>query len=63
METLFIEPGSPRENAYAESLIRRFGDELLKREAFAGLVEAKMLVEEYREHHNHRRWTCYGWVD
>jgi transposase InsO family protein len=30
-------------------------DELLKREAFAGLVEAKVLAEEYREHHNHRR--------
>jgi putative transposase len=53
--TLYIEPGSPWENAYAESFIGRFGDELLKREAFAGLVEAKVLVEEYREHHNHRR--------
>ena len=28
---------------------------MLKREAFAGLVEAKVLVEEYRESHNHRR--------
>jgi len=26
---------------------------LLKREVFTGLVEAKVLVEEYREHHNH----------
>ncbi|MDQ3499203.1 MAG: IS3 family transposase [Actinomycetota bacterium] len=53
--TLYIEPGSPWENAYSESFIGRFGDELLKREAFAGLVEAKVLVEDYREHHNHRR--------
>src|SRR3954466_9739412 len=53
--TLYIEPGSPWENAYAESFIGRFGDELLKREAFAGLVEAKVLVEDYREHHNHLR--------
>jgi len=53
--TLYIEPGSPWENAYVESFIGRFGDELLKREAFAGLLEAKMLAEEYREHHNHRR--------
>jgi putative transposase len=52
---LYIEAGSPWENAYAESFIGRFGDELLKREAFAGLLEAKMLAEEYREHHNHRR--------
>jgi transposase InsO family protein len=28
---------------------------LLKREVFTGLVEAKVLVEEYREHHNHRQ--------
>jgi putative transposase len=49
------EPGSPWENAYAESFIGRFGDELLKREAFAGLVEAKVLVEDYRQYHNHRR--------
>jgi putative transposase len=53
--TLYIEPGSPWENAHAESFIGRFGDELLKREAFASLLEAKMLAEEYREHHNHRR--------
>ncbi len=25
------------------------------REALAGLVEAKVLVKEYREHYNHRR--------
>ncbi len=53
--TLYIEPGSPWENAYAESFIGRFGDELLKREAFACLMEAKVLVEEYRENYNHRR--------
>lgn len=53
--TLYIEPGSPWENAYAESFIGRLGDELLKREVFTSLMEAKVLVEEYREHHNERR--------
>jgi transposase InsO family protein len=53
--TLYIEPGSPWENAYGESFIGRLGDELLKREAFTGLLEAKVLVEEYRQHYNHRR--------
>jgi putative transposase len=53
--TLYIEPGSPWENAYTESFIGRLGDELLKREVFTSLVEAKVLVEEYREHHNERR--------
>jgi putative transposase len=43
VRTLYIEPGSSWENAYAESFIGRIGDELLKREAFAGLVEAKLV--------------------
>jgi putative transposase len=55
VETLYIEPGSPWENAYGESFIGRLGDELLKREAFTGLLEAKVLVEEYRQHYNHQR--------
>jgi transposase InsO family protein len=53
--TLYINPGSPWENAYTESFNGRFGDELLKREEFASLLEAKVLVEEYRENYNHRR--------
>jgi IS30 family transposase len=53
--TLYIEPGSPWENAYGESFNGRLGDELLKREEFASLLEAKVLVEEYREHYNQRR--------
>ena len=55
VETLYIEPGSPWENAYAETFIGRFGDELLKREVFANLLEAKVLVEEYRNHYNRER--------
>jgi len=55
VRTLYIEPGSPWENAYSETFISRFGDELLKREVFASLLEAKVLVEEYRNHYNHRR--------
>ena len=55
VETLYIEPGSPWENAYSETFIGRFSDELLKREAFTNLLEAKVLVEEYRSHYNHER--------
>ena len=55
VETLYIEPGSPWENAYSETFISRFGDELLKREVFTSLLEAKVLVEEYRRHYNHQR--------
>jgi transposase InsO family protein len=55
VQTLYIEPDSPWENAYAETFIGSFGDELLKREVFARLLEAKVLVEDYRNHYNQRR--------
>jgi transposase InsO family protein len=55
VKTLYIEPGSPWENAYAETFIGRFRDELLKREVFTSLLEAKVLVEDYRKHYNERR--------
>jgi putative transposase len=53
--TLYIEPGSPWENAYSESFNGKFEDELLNREEFATLKEAKVLVEDYRMEYNHRR--------
>jgi hypothetical protein len=43
------------ERLLKETFISRFSDELLKREVFASLLEAKVLVEEYKNHHNHRR--------
>lgn len=55
VKTLYIEPGSPWENAYSETFISRFSDELLNREVFADLLEAKVLVEDYRGHYNHQR--------
>ena len=55
VETLYIEPGSPWENAYSETFIGRFSDEVLRREVFADLLEAKVLIEDYRGHYNHWR--------
>jgi len=55
VKTLYIEPGSPWENAYSESFISRMRDELLNREVFANLAEAKVLTGDYREHYNHHR--------
>lgn len=51
-KTLFIEPGSPWENGYVESLNGKFRDELLNREVFYTLREAKVLVEWWRRHYN-----------
>jgi putative transposase len=62
VKTLYIEPGSPWENAYSETFISRFSDELLKREVFANLLEAKVLIGEYRIHYNrHRPHSALGY--
>ena len=53
--TDYIEPGSPWENAYSESFNSRFRDELLDRELFSSLLEARVLIEEHRTHYNHGR--------
>ena len=36
------------ENAYSESFNSRFRDELLDRELFSSLLEARVLIEEHR---------------
>lgn len=53
--TLYIEPGAPWENGYAESFHSRLRDELLNREEFASLAEAKELGAQWRAEYNHRR--------
>ena len=53
--TLFIEPGSPWENSYAESFIGKMRDELLNSEVLDTLEEAKVLVEARREAYNRFR--------
>ena len=55
VKTLYIEPGSPWENAYSETFISRLRDELLDRELFANLKEAQVLLEDYRKHYNQSR--------
>jgi transposase InsO family protein len=52
VKTLFIEPGSPWENGYIESFNGKLRDELLNREVFYTLAEAKVLIEEWRREYN-----------
>ena len=53
--TLYIEPGSPWQNGYAESFNSRLRDELLAVEIFETLKQAKALAEYWRLEYNHRR--------
>ncbi len=52
VRTLYIEPGSPWENGYCESLNGKFRDELLNREIFYTLREAQVLIERWRMEYN-----------
>ncbi len=53
--TLYIEPGTPWENGYAESFYGKLRDELLNAELFADLREAKALGESWCRDYNQRR--------
>ncbi len=55
VKTLFIEPGSPWENGYIESFNGKLRDELLNREVFTTLEEAKVLIEQWRREYNQIR--------
>jgi putative transposase len=55
VKTLFIQPGSPWENGYIESFNGKLRDELLNREVFTTLLEAKVLIEQWRKQYNQVR--------
>jgi len=55
VKTLYIEPGSPWENGYVESFNGKLRDELLNREIFTTLLEAKVLIEGWRREYNEIR--------
>ncbi|MFH1625714.1 MAG: IS3 family transposase [Pseudomonadota bacterium] len=55
VKTLYIEPGSPWENGYIESFNGKLRDELLNREVFTTLTEAKVLIEQWRREYNQIR--------
>ncbi len=53
--TLYIEPGSPWQNAFSESFNGRLRDECLNAERFGNPREAKVIVESWRRHYNEER--------
>ena len=52
IKTVYIKPGAPWENAFAESFISRVRDELLDREIFYTLEEARVMLERFRIDYN-----------
>jgi putative transposase len=52
LETLYIAPGAPWENGYAESFDSKVRDELLNAEEFGSVLEAKVLAKKWRQEYN-----------
>src|SRR5687768_12458024 len=55
LEALYIAPGAPWENGYAESFNSKVRDELLSVEEFASVLEARVLGKEWKHGYNHVR--------
>jgi len=53
--TLYIEPGSPRENGYNESFNGKLRDACLNQEIFYSLKEAQVVIEAWRQEYNRVR--------
>jgi putative transposase len=53
--TVFIDPGSPWQNAWIESFNGRVRDELLNGQQFDSLLEAQVLIEDWRIDYNLNR--------
>ena len=55
VRTLYINKASPWENGYVESFNGKLRDELLNRELFLSVAEARYVLDEWRLDYNHRR--------
>jgi transposase InsO family protein len=55
IDALYVAPGSPWENGYAESFHSKLRDEFLAREEFESLRTARSLTQAWREDYNHHR--------
>ena len=55
VQTLYIAPGAPWENGYAESFHSRFQDEFLALEVFENVAAARKLTTAWKDDYNHHR--------
>jgi transposase InsO family protein len=55
VEVLYIEPGSPWQNGYAESFHNRFRDEFLATEEFETVAAARRLTAAWKKEYNEER--------
>jgi len=55
IETAYIDPGKPWQNAAGESFNGKFRDECLSLEWFRNRIDAKIVIEAWRRHYNETR--------
>jgi transposase InsO family protein len=55
LKTIYIEPGSPWQNGFVESVHGRFWGECLNREQLWTLTETRVVVGDYRQKYNQVR--------
>ncbi len=55
INALYVAPGSPWENGYAESFHSKLVDEFLSREQFESVGQARHLTTAWRDDYNHDR--------
>ena len=55
IKTIYIKPGAPWEQPFIESFHDKLRDECLNREIFGSLLEARILIEQWRIEYNQRR--------
>jgi len=61
--TSYIEPASPWENPFVESFSSRMRDEVLSTEQFDTLLEAQVLIADWKHEYNHGRpHSSLGWL-
>jgi putative transposase len=61
--TAYIDPGEPWQNPWVESFNSRLRDELLAVEQFDSILEAKVLVEDWRiDYNTHRPHSSLGYL-
>lgn len=59
--SIFIDPGSPWQNAWIESFNGRLRDEFLNGWQFDNLLEAQVLIEDWRiDYNEHRPHSAHG---
>jgi transposase InsO family protein len=55
IKTIYIDPGCPWQNGFAESFNSRFRRECLDRELLYTLSESRVVFEDWRHYYNHER--------